>query len=195
MSTDYTIALKKARLAAGLTQEQAAEAANVSVESWKAYEYGLRIPPGETAGHICGALDAPWLALEWLQLSGGALGVLPEGIRVQELPTAAMQLINRVWNFADRHRDRQLMAIAEDGVIDRGEREEFHAILDDLDGIIRAALQVKFTTARRAKRNRSGLRQPEREAMDAKAPSEDKPIIPQSAEKARPIFLKRGGAV
>lgn len=87
----------------------------------------------------------PWLALEHLKQAGGTLGVLPE-VTVQSLPTAAITLINRVLDFADRHRDRQLLRIAEDGIIDETERPDFDAICRDLDGIVGAALQVKYTS-------------------------------------------------
>ena len=148
MSCEYTTELKTARQAIRMTQERAAEAAGVSLESWKAYEYGDRLPPMETAARICEALEAPWLALEYLKAGSSPLGVLPTGIPAQELPTAVITLINRVFAFADHHRDRQLLAIAEDGVIDETEQETFSAITADLDGIIGAALAVKYPRGR-----------------------------------------------
>ena len=37
-------AIKNARIAAGLSQEQAAEKAGIKVQSWQKYEYGQRTP-------------------------------------------------------------------------------------------------------------------------------------------------------
>ena len=144
MSSEYKIHIRNARLAAGMTQEQAAEASNVSVESWRAYEYGNRMPPADAVAAMAEGLGAAWLALEYLKLSGSELGVLESEIPTQSLPTAVITLINRVFAFADRHRDRQLLGIAEDGVIDRQEEALFAEIVQDLDDIVGAALAVKF---------------------------------------------------
>lgn len=144
MLQSYGFYLKTARQTAGFTQEQTAELSAVSIETWRAYEYDDRMPPQSVAVRICNALNAPWLALEWLKCSTADLGVIPDGIPTQELPTAVLMLINRVFAFADNHRDRQLMEIAEDGVIDDTEQEVFDAIVRDLDGIIGAALAVKY---------------------------------------------------
>lgn len=134
---------QRARLSTGLTQERAAELLNLSPESLKQYEGGRRIPPDETVARMVEAYRCPWLALEHAQATD-RLGVMPE-VNVQSLPTAAITLINRVLDFAERHRDRQLLRIAEDGIIDENERPDFDAICRDLDGIVGAALQVKYT--------------------------------------------------
>lgn len=144
MPQEYPKALRTARQAARLTQEQASEAADVSVQSYKAYEYGGRLPPMDVAARLCDALEAPWLALVYIREASEELGVLPTEIKVQSLPTAVITLINRVFAFADHHRDRQLLAIAEDGIIDDTERADFEDIVEDLDGIIGAALSVKY---------------------------------------------------
>lgn len=197
MYAEYLIDIKKARQDTHLTLEQAAEAAEVSLESWKAYEYGQRIPPRETMARICEALNAPWLALEWLRASDGSLGVLPEGITVQALPTAALQLISRVWEFADRHRDRQLMAIAQDGRIDADEWGEFQTIVDDLDGIIQAALQVKFTNDQElpGKKRTAPTRERRRgESSNLAVVNDCRTIISHRAGIAIETFARRGGA-
>lgn len=135
-----------ARKESCLTQEQAAERLEVSETTIKAWEQGARVPDNETVARMAELYETPWLALEHLKQAGGVLGVLPESIRVQSLPTAVITLINRVFAFADRHRDRQLLTIAEDGIIDEAERPMFDEITGDLDGIIGAALQVKYTS-------------------------------------------------
>ena len=162
MSALYRDQIKKARLAAGLTQEQAAECCAVSIESWRAYEYGHRLPPPETVTIMAEELQAAWLALEYMKITGGVLGVIESEIPTQELSTAVITLINRVFAFADHHRDRQLLAIAEDGVISRDEEDTFAGIVHDLDQIIGAALAVKFpikkeTAPTRARRSGSVL--------------------------------------
>ena len=101
-----------ARKESCLTQEQAAERLEVSETTVKAWEQGARVPDNETVARMAELYETPWLALEHLKQAGGVLGVLPE-VNVQSLPTAAITLINRVLDFAERHRDRQLLRIAE----------------------------------------------------------------------------------
>lgn len=192
MPGNYTESIKKARTDKGLTQEQAAEAVEVSLESWKAYEYGLRVPPVAVAIQICEALDAPWFALEHLRSIGAPLGVLPEHITVQSLPTAAITLINRVLDFAEHHRDRQLLRIAEDGVIDEQERPYFDDIVRDLDGIVGAALQVKYT--RGAKKDRPEAGTSRRSGPTDFSANDCKDIISHRQRIARTSLSGEGGA-
>lgn len=190
MPGNYTECIKRVRTEKGLTQEQAAEAVDVSLESWKAYEYGLRVPPVAVVIQICEALDAPWFALEHLRNIGAPLGVLPEHITVQALPTAAIALINCVLDFAENHRDRQLLRIAEDGVISEEERPEFDTIVQDLDRIIGAALQVKFT-----KKDHSEAGTSKRsEFRDLRHKNDCKNYYSISGEKRKPEICRGGGA-
>ena len=189
MSAVYRNQIKTARLAAGVTQERAAELCNVSIESWRAYEYGHRLPPAETVGIMAEQLGAPWLALEYFRLTGGALGVIESEIPTQGLSTAVITLINRVFAFEDHHRDRQLLQIAEDGVIDAEEKQVYAAIVDELDEIIGAALAVKFPREKETapmRTHRSGG------CRSLAAENDCKIIITQPAEKSS--LVRKGGA-
>lgn len=106
---------QRARLSTGMSQERAAELLGLSPESLKQYEGGKTVPKDETVAKMVEVYHLPWLALEHAQATD-RLGVLPE-VNVQSLPTAAITLINRVLDFAERHRDRQLLRIAEDGIV------------------------------------------------------------------------------
>ena len=97
MPQDYPSALRSARQTTRLTQEQAAELADVSLESYKAYEYGGRMPPRETAVRLCEALEAPWLALEYLKEMAEPLGVLPDRLPFSRwMPLKSVELAIRV---------------------------------------------------------------------------------------------------
>jgi transcriptional regulator with XRE-family HTH domain len=50
-------AIKKAREAAGLSQEQAAEAVGIKVQAWQKYEYGERNPKHDMLKKIAAALN------------------------------------------------------------------------------------------------------------------------------------------
>lgn len=133
----------KCRIEAGYTQETWAEALHLSVESVKAYELRLRVPPHGVVVQMVEKSGCEWLALQHLQETAGCLEVVPQ-VPIQSLPMAAISLINKILAFADQHRDRQLLRIAEDGVIDETERELFSEIVGDLSAIIGAAMQVKY---------------------------------------------------
>ena len=183
-----------ARKESCLTQEQAAERMEVSETTVKAWEQGARVPDNETVARMAELYGTPWLALEHLRSAGSTLGVIPE-ITVQSLPTAAITLINRVLDFAERHRDRQLLRIAEDGVIDETERPDFDDICRDLDGIVGAALQVKYTSdAPDKKKERPEAGTSKRSGSANFSASDCKNIISHRQRIARASFAGEGGA-
>lgn len=143
MSGKYITSLKTARQAACLTQEQAAEATGVSLESWKAYEYGERLPPNRTIVRICKALNAEYLRLEYAQMILSELEVLPDGLRIQGLSSAVLTLSDYTSRLLDGY--RRLIQIAADGRIDDSEQEDFDEIKDIILGTVGAGLQVAFS--------------------------------------------------
>ena len=183
-----------ARKESCLTQEQAAERLDVSETTVKAWEQGTRVPDNETVARMAELYGTPWLALEHLRSAGSTLGVIPE-ITVQSLPTAAITLINRVLDFAERHRDRQLLRIAEDGVIDEKGRPDFDDICRDLDGIVGAALQVKYTSdAPDKKKERPEAATSKRSGSANFSASDCRNIISHRQRIARASFAGEGGA-
>lgn len=134
-----------ARKAAGLTQEAAAERLALSVESLRAYETGQRLPGNDIVARMCVVYDTQFLGVQHLQLSAALLPVCIQEARPERLELATIKLVNRIIAFANRHRNDQLLAIAEDGLIDEEERPQFLAIAAELDEIIRAALALRYT--------------------------------------------------
>lgn len=133
---------KTARLAAGLTQEAAAERLAVSVESLRAYETAQRIPPDDVLELMVILYNAQHLAFEHIREKNALYQrVVPE-VQERSVLEATTKLANRIFAFADSHADRRLMRIAEDNVIDAGERPEFDAIMEDLREIVQAALEL-----------------------------------------------------
>lgn len=183
-----------ARKESCLTQEQAAERLDVSETTVKAWEQGTRVPDNETVARMAELYGTPWLALEHLRSAGSTLGVIPE-VTVQSLPTAAITLINRVLDFAERHRDRQLLRIAEDGIIDETERPDFDDICRDLDGIVGAALQVKYTSdAPDKKKERPEAGTSKRSGSTDFSANNCRNIISHRQRIARASFAGEGGA-
>lgn len=135
---------KSARMKAGKTQEAAAEALGISVESIKAYESYARIPPNYVVDGMCIVYDAIYLAYQHNRIASGEIKVIPE-VEILDLPRAAIGLIRRVMAFADGRRDRNLLEIAEDGAVSEEERPLYEEILRELDDIIKAAMELKIS--------------------------------------------------
>ena len=136
---------KIGRRTTGFTQEHWAEALGVSVESVRGYETGKQIPCDEVVramSEISGLAQLSYWHL--CRKSELAAELLPE-LDAVPLPQAVIRLICSIRDFADRHRSDTLLDIAADGVIDESERPEFDAIVRELEGIVQAALQLKYS--------------------------------------------------
>lgn len=129
----------------GMTQEGWAEALDVSVESVKRYETDVRIPPLHIVKAMADLSGDESLAYRFLAKTTQELDVLPD-IEMVNLQAATIRLMNRMARFAAKSRDRQLLEIAEDGIISEEERPLYAEILDELTGIITAYYQLKFYT-------------------------------------------------
>lgn len=55
-----------------------------------------------------------------------------------------MELLDRVYGFVDAHRDRELLRIGKDGIIDEEERPTFDDIVEELGQIVEAAMAVRY---------------------------------------------------
>lgn len=127
----------------GMTQEAWAEALGISVESVKRYETFVRVPSNYMVAQMVLESGDEQLAFRHLLNTSRDLDVLPQ-INDATLPTAAIQLINRVLKFTDANRDRQLLRIAEDGVISEEERPLYNEILADIQDLVAAAYQIRY---------------------------------------------------
>lgn len=134
------------RRRAGMTQEAWAEALDISVESIKRYETHVRLPPNHVVKRMADLSGDGALAYRHLANTTQELEVLPSFEQVT-LQAATIRLMNRMARFAAKSRDRQLMEIAEDGIISEEERPLYAEILDELTGIITAFYQLRYCDA------------------------------------------------
>lgn len=143
MPEEYQNIYKTCRKAAGFTQEAAAERLGVSVESVRAYETGQRIPPTHVVRQMAVLYNAVYLGLQHLQETDELYSSVVPEIRPRSVLEASAKLTNRIFAFAESHADRRLLRITEDNVIDTGERAEFDSIMEDLQEIVEAALELR----------------------------------------------------
>lgn len=198
---------KTCREAAGLTQEQASEGLNCSVRQLARYESGEQHVPDDIAYQMVVLYDSQLLAVQHLRLvSQVAAEVLPP-VTVLDLPRAAIRIINQVRRFADLHRERELLDIAEDGVISPEERPLFDEIMEELHELVQAIMELGISedlpaerTTRRKARHVVGIKKERPEAATSRrsvqglAPENDsKVILPHFARKCKPRTTVREG--
>jgi transcriptional regulator with XRE-family HTH domain len=135
---------KTARQEAGITQESAAERLYISVTTLQAIERGDREPQPAMISRMVDLYNKPMLALLYVRACAAEVGtgIIPD-VSDRPLALSVIQLVNRIYQFADAHKDRRLMEIAEDGVIDQQERQDYDQILSELSGIIQAAMELR----------------------------------------------------
>ena len=143
MPEEYRNIYKTCRKAAGLTQEAAAERLGISVESVRAYETGQRVPPNEVVELMVILYNAQHLAYQHLRETNALYSSVVPEVRPKSVLEASAKLTNRIFAFAESHADRRLMRITEDNNIDEVERPEFNAIMEDLQEIVEAALELR----------------------------------------------------
>lgn len=144
MQHNYHNISQTGRRIAGMTQERWAEALDISVESVRLYESGRGMPSDDVATRMVEVPGAPVLGY-WhlLNKSRVAADLLPQ-VDTIALPQAVIQLLRRIRDFDSSHRIDRLVDIAEDGRIDQDERPDFEQITRELDGIVQAAMQLKY---------------------------------------------------
>lgn len=132
------------RNAAGLTQEKAAELLGCAVRTVQAYESGEIIPPDFVVALMCDVYPAPMLALEHLRASSSmGRALIPEVSRLP-LAQAACQLIYQIQDFTSKNRPQDLVWISSNGKVDEGEEQIFREIVDELEGIVQASIQLRY---------------------------------------------------
>ncbi|MBM6723936.1 helix-turn-helix domain-containing protein [Pseudoflavonifractor phocaeensis] len=144
MSQDRRNIYKVAREARGLTQEAAAEKLGISDSSIRAYESGQRIPPPEVVDLMVIAYDSQLLGIQHIRASAEMARSIVPDVQELRLPEAIMELLDRVYGFVDAHRDRELLRIGKDGIIDEEERPTFDDIVEELGQIVEAAMAVRY---------------------------------------------------
>lgn len=143
MSGECRNIYKICRKAAGITQEAAAERLGISVESIRAYETGVRVPPDDVVGLMSDLYNALHL-IAWHVREKNAIyrRVVPE-IQPRTVLEASVKINNRFDDFATGNMLRRLLRIAEDNIVDSTEMAEFYAILDSLNEISKAYLELR----------------------------------------------------
>lgn len=146
MPAEYRNIYQTARKAAGLTQEAAAERLDISVESIRAYERGLRIPPNDVVARMAVTYNNIALGYEHVRSTDDLMASIVPQLEQRSMMEVVVRLYNRMNRFASRRQVDRLLEMAEDGRIDAEEQEEFTAILEDIREIVQIGLELEVTS-------------------------------------------------
>ena len=142
MPGEYRNIYKTARLSAGLTQEAAAELLDISVESIRAYETGVRLPPNRVVETMVEVYGLQPLAYQHLKETNALARQVIPALEERSLLEVAVRIYTRLRRFAAAGSVDRLLEIAEDGRIDPEEQADFQAILADIQEIVRSGLEL-----------------------------------------------------
>ena len=137
---------KTAREMAGMTQERAAAALNLSVRSLAAYETGERVPHDDIVVRMVDLYNFQQLALQHMRANSElARRIIPE-VRQRSMIETAVSVYNLMRRFAAQHSVDRLLEIAEDGRIDETEKGDFAAITDELRKLSACVMEFDLMT-------------------------------------------------
>lgn len=141
---------QSARITAGLTQERAAEALDISVESVRQYETDRRIPPNSVVARMSDLYNTQYLIIQHVrQADDLARSLLPD-TQQRPLEQSSIRLYRLVRDFVQQHRTDDLIDIAEDGQIDEHERPVFNQIMQELEEIVAAFYELRMDVEKEA---------------------------------------------
>jgi hypothetical protein len=135
------------RKRAGLTQEKASEILGISCRCLCDYETGVRPVPNQIVDLMVMAYDDRLLAVQHLRISAPSVNdILPEFRSGLPFGQTACRLFRLMNDFVDKNdMDATLMMIAEDGVVDSHQEDDYVQILAALHEITTASLEVEFS--------------------------------------------------
>ena len=113
------------------------------MESIRAYETGQRVPPNDVVEQMVICYNAQRLAYQHLHETNALMSRVVPALEQRSVLEAAVRIYNRMARFQREHGVERLMAIAEDGQIDQGERQEFEAIMEDIRDIVKSGLELE----------------------------------------------------
>lgn len=131
---------QSARLSAGLTQEQAAEALHVGETTLRGYESGRVVPPDETVLLMARTYGADRLRLEHA-CATDKLGIIPDQAAPLPMEQSALRMCRQLRELEPHV--RRYMEIAEDGAVDKSEEVDLQAVQAAVGRFVATCLAVQ----------------------------------------------------
>lgn len=179
---------QSARIAAGLTQEAAAEALNLGETTLRGYESGRTVPPDETVLLMIDAYDAEWLRVAHA-VATDRLGLLPPDAGPLPMEQSALRM-HRQWRELETHVTR-FMEIAEDGEADESEAVDLRKVQRAVSRFVSLCLAVQCVDAKKERPDAPTSKRSEFQGKMTKSPETVyKTILPENPQNASTIAGK-----
>lgn len=133
-----------ARRAAGMTQERWSEAIGVSPDSVRLYESGRGLPSDDIVVRMADVSGMQSLCVTYLRDKSAVAAMLLPKVSERTFTQAVCTLVHLMSDFTSKHRNDDLLMIAADGHIDDDQQELFAEIYKELEGVIKASIELKF---------------------------------------------------
>lgn len=133
-----------ARRHAGMTQERWAEACDISPDAVAQYEIGRYAPSDDVVLRMA-EVSGLQIICYWHLLNKSACArSMFEDVHELPLSSAVIRLLGAMQIYEDNHDSQQILRIARDGLVDGDELPDWNDILQDLQDITQAALELKY---------------------------------------------------
>jgi len=142
MQCEYINIYQKAREATDLTQEAVAELLDISVESLRAYETGVRVPKNKTVEKMALAYGSEWLLIQHLLSDDIAGKCLPKPMIDFTLSQATLWLLKEL--ETSRTLTPRLVEITYSNALSHDQQAEFETLMSRLFDLAGAVLTLRF---------------------------------------------------
>ena len=133
---------KTAREFAGITQERAAAALNLSVRSLAAYETGERIPHDDIVVRMVDLYNYQQLAVQHMRANSElARRIIPE-LKDRSLIEASVRFTNSLRRLYKMDGAERLLVIGEDNHIDDTEEADYNEIVLEVQKLVQSAMEL-----------------------------------------------------
>ena len=133
---------KTARDVAGMTQERASAALNLSVRSLAAYETGERIPHDDIVVRMVDLYNFQPLAVQHMRANSElARRIIPD-LQKRSLVSAAVRFFNAMKRLETMQAPERMLMIGEDNIIDETESEDYETIAAEMRNLIQSAMEL-----------------------------------------------------
>lgn len=133
---------KTAREFAGLTQERASAALNVSVRTLAAYETGERIPHDDIVVRMVDHYNCQALAVQHMRANSELARRIVPDLKDRSLIEAAVRFSNSLRRLDRLDGAERLLEIGEDNKIDDLEQEDYNEIALEVQKLIQSAMEL-----------------------------------------------------
>jgi transcriptional regulator with XRE-family HTH domain len=142
MYRDYRNIYQTGRENAGLTQEAVAELLDISVESVRAYESGLRVPKNKLVENMAITFRTEWLLIEHLLSDEVAGKHLPRPMIEFTLSQAALWFLKEL--ESSRTQTTKLISLTCANELEGEQQAEFESLMQELFSLAAAVLTLRF---------------------------------------------------